>query len=429
MSWGEGLSNAYEAASETMRAGYDTLAQATADAYTASKQAAIDAVGYVGKKLKAGKQKVENFVGAKPAGAPIGFCTNLNKAQRVAKRKQKIAASKQQLQTLPPGEERDTLAHATERLDFNNYAVERARLADSTYSVGQAPPPEGWQRPSKEDIEKLGLNPADFPQFKTGFKASEHTDGYFVELYKTDPGVFGEEKYVLAYRGTQGGGDWATNAKQAVGKDTEHYIEAMSLARKAKKKLGDQLEVTGHSLGGGMATAAGIVSGTKTFAFNPAGVHPATLERVGDFSRDHAFNSVGGKPLVDNVVVPGEILTSVQHPTVQRATLAGITYVSPVAGAGVAGAGGRAMVEQGTVSYGMAGPRHDVPLLGNAKEVAEATAQGKSIQGMTPTLAGKANAAVNPVKKVEMHAMHSVIAGMEQQKADDLALIEQRVKP
>ncbi len=215
---------------------------------------------------------------------------------------------------------------------------------------------------------------------------------------------------------------------QSIGKETDHYKRAMNIAKQANEKLGGQLEITGHSLGGGMATAAGIVSGSKTYAYNPAGVHPATLERAGDFSREDAFKQVNGQPLVDNVVIPGELLTSLQSPGLQREVMMASVAVAPVATlAGLSR--NRAFREQGTMSYGMAGVRHDVPLLGNAHEVAEALANGGApIQGMTPSKAGQIRAAIGPLKKIDMHSMPVVIAGIEQQKADDLNIIDHQLK-
>lgn len=300
-------------------------------------------------------------------------------------------------------------------------------MADNVYSMGQEPPPEGWKRVGLDEIKELGLNPDDFPQRSSDFYPDEHKDGFFVDLYKTDPDVFGEEKYILSCRGTQGGKDWQTNAEQAIGIETDHYTKAMNIAKKAKRKLGDKLEITGHSLGGGMATAAGIGSGSKTYAFNPAGVHQETLKRAGEFSRDNAFSKIDGDPLVDNVVIPGELLTGLQNPALQRGVIGASVYTTPLASL-VALSADSAFREQGTLTYGMAGVRHDVPLLGNAKEVADATAKGESIQGMTPSKAGEINTAINPIKKVDMHGMHSVIAGIEQQKADDMNVMDNALK-
>jgi hypothetical protein len=65
--------------------------------------------------------------------------------------------------------------------------------------------------------------------------------------------------------------------------------------------------------------------------------------------------------------------------------MVGRTVASPLANGVVTGAAAsnRATVEQGTLSHEFDGVRHEVSLLSNAKEVAEATARGASIQGMT----------------------------------------------
>jgi hypothetical protein len=59
--------------------------------------------------------------------------------------------------------------------------------------------------------------------------------------------------------------------------------------------------------------------------------------------------------------------------------------------------------------------------------VAQATAKGESIQGMSPGLGGRVNNQINIFQKVELHDMDYAIAGMEQQKADDLAVIDRNL--
>ncbi len=391
--------------------------------YVAEKT--VEGAVYVKDQVVQAKKNVDDYLAPQPAGKPIVICKT-SKKNRVMQRKEKLNKAKTKASIMQPSLEKSLLKNSIDRFEFNNKAIEMARLADNTYSIGQNDAPSGWKRITVEEIEALGLDPDVFTALDEGFDPSEHEDGYFVEMYKADMDVFGEEKYVLAFRGTQGKKDWKTNAKQGFGEDTEHYSNAINIAKDAYAALGDKLEITGHSLGAGMATAAGITSGTKTYAFNPAGVHPATLERAGDFLRTDAFNKVNEQNLVDNIVVPGELLTSLQDPTVQRSVIAGSIYSAPQV-SGVLLAQDRAFIENGTISYGMAGVRHNVPLLGNAAEVAKISASGGSIQGMTPSKAGYVNATVNPVKKVDMHGMHTIIAGIEQQKSDDLFLIDSQI--
>ncbi len=147
-------------------------------------------------------------------------------------------------------------------------------------------------------------------------------------------------------------------------------------------------------------------------------MHPATLERFGEgYTRDSA------NQYVQNYVAEGEFLDTVQHPNSQRALLAGIASVSPTGGAALAVAGRRAMVENGTVTYGAAGPVHKLPILLNSKDVLE----GKIQQGLSPGLGGRLNNQLNPRQKIHLHDPNYVIAGMEQQKSDDLYVMDKNL--
>ena len=53
------------------------------------------------------------------------------------------------------------------------------------------------------------------------------------------------------------------------------------LANKGILKYGD-LQTTGHSLGGGLATAAAVANGLKATVFNPAGLLKNTLKEAFD---------------------------------------------------------------------------------------------------------------------------------------------------
>ena len=96
--------------------------------------------------------------------------------------------------------------------------------------------------------------------------------------------------------------DWSKewtddNMKQGLGMGSEQYKKSIKLAKKVNrnKPKGKQLTITGHSLGGGLATAAGAATGSKTYAFCPAGVHPNTYKMYGvqnpDTSKVHTYYS------------------------------------------------------------------------------------------------------------------------------------------
>ncbi|WP_129127733.1 alpha/beta hydrolase family protein [Geomonas oryzae] len=388
--------------------------------------AARNGMEFVAHAAKAAKEKVgvatrkaRTYVAKKihpqPAGAAIEPCPKNKKAERVAERKARLAASVERLKNMPAGRQRDALAHAIDRFARNNVAVERARLADDVYKVGQGDPPEGWERVGGEDLRLMGMNQEDFPQLDRRFSPESYKDGYFAELYRSKPDVLGQEQYVLSFRGTQGKKDGITDLVQAFGGETDHYSRAIAAARKLKRFLGNKLEVTGHSMGGGMAIAAGLVAGIKVYAIDPAGVHPHTLERVGE-----RYNREVAARYVTNYIADGEILDCIQNPANQRAIVAGATLAAPAIGGTMVVAGRRAMSDSGTVTYGSPGVIHKLPIIANAEDVLN----GKSVQGLTPGLAEKLSNAINPIRKVGLHDPIYVIAGLEQQKADDMNTIK-----
>ena len=156
---------------------------------------------------------------------------------------------------------------------------------------------EGYEKLNAEEMDKLGINSTDLNDTKTGFKA---------DIYKDKNG-----DYVLVYRGTYSDPDhpendlvhdWSKewtddNMRQGLGMGSEQYNKSIDIAKKVNrnKPKGKQLTITGHSLGGGLATAAGAATGSKTYAFCPAGVHPNTYKMYGvqnpNTSKVHTYYS------------------------------------------------------------------------------------------------------------------------------------------
>ena len=152
---------------------------------------------------------------------------------------------------------------------FNQQLEDRAKLADIAYdkSVAQAraETPAGWT------LE----GPGSYFNRETGEAASAY-------LFRNN----NTGQYVLAFPGTKitNLADSATNFAQGAGLESPEYSGAMKLAAsvfndlKGQKHVGrDDLEVVGHSLGGGLATAAAVANGLKATVFNPAGVHDNTM--------------------------------------------------------------------------------------------------------------------------------------------------------
>lgn len=94
-------------------------------------------------------------------------------------------------------------------------------------------------------------------------------------------------EYILVFRGTElSGRDWLTNAAQAIGLVSPQYggvsggaIETLSKAIHAQ---GGTLSVTGHSLGGGLASmVASTGLADSAVVFNAAGLHKNSIEEIG----------------------------------------------------------------------------------------------------------------------------------------------------
>ncbi len=102
---------------------------------------------------------------------------------------------------------------------------------------------------------------------KTGFRA--------VALKPLDAN---DKRVIVAYSGSDEGVDWLHNAGQALGLSTGQYKEAVDFANKWKAQAGGSVILTGHSLGGGLASYAAIKTGLHATAVNSA---PLALDHLG----------------------------------------------------------------------------------------------------------------------------------------------------
>ena len=108
--------------------------------------------------------------------------------------------------------------------------------------------------------------------------ASEHIKGWQLDTSLSDEhtSVFmsREGKVAIAYRGTQAGRDWKTNAQLAVGTEesSQQIQEIERQFQKVVKKYGkEKVEFfTGHSKGGGLAIFMGNKHGISTITQDPA---------------------------------------------------------------------------------------------------------------------------------------------------------------
>ena len=205
------------------------------------------------------------------------------------------------------------------QLKADYHARDMAALSDDVYEAAdgkhakiQTEPPVGYIRVSAnpEALRSSGVNWTD--KEITEY-LQPNASGFRAEIYLPDPAILGKDaKPVLCFKGTDSdkNEDWLNNARQGAGMQSDYYDRAMTVALRLKKDFGDNqaFEITGHSLGGGLASAAAAVTGAHTTTFNSAGLHPDTAPRF-----------IQGGPLFDigkTVVayqLQGEVLTSTQQ--------------------------------------------------------------------------------------------------------------------
>jgi hypothetical protein len=111
---------------------------------------------------------------------------------------------------------------------------------------------------------------------------------------------------VLAFAGTDDLLDGVVDFNQGFGWKTQQYELANTLAYNYQLQYGSKLRLTGHSLGGGLATSAAAVYKIPTVTFNAAGVAWATLSRYGGTLKN-------ANRYVDNYRVWGEPLSTIQN--------------------------------------------------------------------------------------------------------------------
>lgn len=157
---------------------------------------------------------------------------------------------------------------------------------------------DGWSPVSAEQLAAFKIRSSDLENSHTGFRARLYTDG--------------NDHYVLAFRGSDEAEDWKHNMRQGAGLRDVQYLQAIDLARKAHHAFGNNVVLTGHSLGGGLATAGALATGLPAVTFNSAGLHTNTIEHLGfDTIAVRRELMVNGQ--IRHYSVANEIVTSLQE--------------------------------------------------------------------------------------------------------------------
>jgi len=155
-----------------------------------------------------------------------------------------------------------------------------------------------WRRVSDADLMAVGIDPSLLENPQTGFRAGIYTDG--------------DGNHVLAFAGSNDVKDWtAANFRQGLGWESEQYDEAVQLAQLASAAYGDDLAITGHSLGGGLAATAAMAVDGAAVTFNASGVHDRTIEGLGLDPAAAKADAAAGQ--IRRYNVDGEALTRAQQ--------------------------------------------------------------------------------------------------------------------
>lgn len=159
-------------------------------------------------------------------------------------------------------------------------------------------PPAGYRVATEGDLGNLGLKPQDLTSTQSPFRARVYVRG-----------AGADAQYVVAFRGSSAGGDWSTNAQQALGLPSDHYRRALYIGSRLAQVPAANITITGHSLGGGLASATAIAAGRPATTFNAAGLSEVTIR---DARAIHRNSGVTTTDSVRAYYVRGEILSALQ---------------------------------------------------------------------------------------------------------------------
>lgn len=265
---------------------------------------------------------------------------------------------------------------AAERFQREVHDVEQAHLSADVYTPDDGPPP-GWKNISNDNelLRKFGLEKDMLEKKGSSFRA---------QVYLPDPAVFGEDmKPTVAFKGTTMSSkeDWKNNAAQAIDSDSSYYRDAVAIGN-AVSDSGAAIEVTGHSLGGGLASAASSAGGLNGTTYNAAGLNRGTIQK---------YNGTPKPAEINAYRVDGEILTGIQEQSL------GATLIA--AGAGL--------------------------IAGGPITALLAVAAKCGVSAIAPNATGKRfNIPGKGIDPVSRHLMDQVLAGIESQKSEDQATLE-----
>lgn len=168
-------------------------------------------------------------------------------------------------------------------------------------------PGYGYSRVSEAELAEAGIA----LESNTQVALRDPKSGMRAEIYEN---AYGGD-HVLAFAGTRPTSlkDWVANLGNSFGLPTRQYRQAIALARAAHAHYGDNLVITGHSLGGGQSSAGAMATGLTAVNFNSAGIGPRALRAHGIEADGTTHRAMAEAGLIRNYQTTHDIVTDAQN--------------------------------------------------------------------------------------------------------------------
>lgn len=186
-----------------------------------------------------------------------------------------------------------------------------AKLCDDVYRATSSTA-EGWVVVEGDENGDIFIDGIEITKIR---RLNDAESGFFARIYYNSA----QNLYVLCFRGSEleDWGDWWNNIQQICGLNSRQYQLALQLSRQfARIPARYRRILTGHSLGGGLASAGACITGLETVTFEAAGIRSETLHGQGDIT---ALLS-NGQTVTTAYYIDGEILSALQDGEIARQT-------------------------------------------------------------------------------------------------------------
>ena len=170
---------------------------------------------------------------------------------------------------------------------------------------------------SAEDIRQIQINDGKLDSDIAAIFAPNDPISFYAEVYKNGGG-----KRVIVFEGTGSLEDWIADFAH-VRKMPDQYKKGLEFTNKIIQTCGcnkNDIVVTGHSLGGGLAqyVAMSVEANVKAYTFNPAGLWDSTAVSIDTGKAANITNFIADGYLYSDVVSKTGVVFGKKIPVVVR---------------------------------------------------------------------------------------------------------------